>query len=47
MKDGIIKFDSREKCEIVNELSNYKFKLSEKLKSVDDEFNEYKQMEKR
>lgn len=47
MKDGVIEFGSREECEIVNELSNYKFKLSEKLKPVDDEFNEYKQMEKR
>ncbi|KAF1301089.1 type I-C CRISPR-associated protein Cas5c [Candidatus Enterococcus willemsii] len=47
MKGGIITFGPREKCEIVNELSNYKFKRPEEIKPVDDELKEYQQMEMR
>jgi len=47
MKYGVIEFKKREECEIVNILSNYKFKRPEIIKSVDDELNEYEQMETR
>ena len=46
MEDGIIKFKSQKECEIVNTLSSYAFKLPGQIKSVDDEFNEYEEMEK-
>ena len=46
MEDGIIKFKSQMECEIVNTLSSYAFKIPSQIKSVDDEFNEYEEMEK-
>lgn len=46
MENGIIKFKSQNECEIVNTLSSYAFKLPSQIKSVDDEFNGYEEMEK-
>ena len=40
MEDGIIKFKSQDECEIKNTLSNYDFKYSEMIKSVEDELEE-------
>ena len=39
-------FKSQNECEIVNTLSSYAFKLPSQIKSVDDEFNGYEEMEK-
>lgn len=46
MENGVIKFKSQKECEIVNTLSSYAFKLPSQIKSVDDEFNEYEEMER-
>lgn len=47
MKDGVITFKDKYESEIVNELSNYTFKVSDKLKSAEEEFEEYQKMERR
>lgn len=47
MKGGVIRFKNKEDCEIVNTLSTYNFKTQQEIKSVDKEFEEYKQMETR
>ncbi len=42
MDNGIVKFKNQDQCEIVNQLSNYAFKGSGKLKSVDEEYEQYR-----
>lgn len=45
MKDSIIRFKPQEECEIENELSNYSFKDSGIIKDVNEEYNDYENME--
>jgi len=47
MNHGVIQYKNRQECEIVNTLSSYSFKRITEIKSVEDEFEEYEQMEKR
>lgn len=47
MNHGVIHYKDRQECEIVNTLSSYSFKRITEFKSVDAEFEEYEQMEKR
>lgn len=47
LKHGVITYSSKEDCDIVNELSSYGFKRSEKMKAVDLEYEEYLVMEGR
>lgn len=46
MVNGVITFKKQVDCEIKNQLSNYAFKTSTNLKSVNQEFEEYEAMEK-
>lgn len=41
MRNGRIKFIRPEECEIVNELDDYSFKVSDLTKSVDEELKDY------
>lgn len=41
MKKGRISFIKAEECKIINELNGYNFKISNKIKSVDEELSEY------
>lgn len=47
LKHGVLTYTSKESCDIVNELSSYGFKRSEKMKPVDLEYEEYQMMEER
>lgn len=46
MENGVVKFKDQSECEIVNNLSSYAFKTPGKVKSVEEEYAEYEDMEK-
>lgn len=47
MVDGVITFKEQDDCEVVNHLSSYTFKSTGPIKSVNKEFEEYQEMERR
>lgn len=42
---GVIRYSSKETCNIINELSDYGFKQSQRMKSVETEWKEYQAIE--